>query len=705
MSYQALYRVWRPQSFDELVGQEMIAQTLRHAIQNQQLSHAYLFAGPRGTGKTSAAKILSKAVNCPYASEGNPCNECEICRGITSGDIADVIEIDAASNNGVDEIRDLRDKARYTPTVAAYKVYIIDEVHMLSTGAFNALLKTLEEPPEQVLFILATTEPHKIPATILSRTQRFDFQRIKDQAIVDRMAYILDHDQVQYQEEGLAIIARAANGGMRDALSLLDQALSYDNQAVTTKTALLVSGSFAQQVYVDYLLAVYKQEVAEALEILDQQLQAGKQGHRFIEELVLFIRDVLVSQFAGDNQTLLSDSELEPLMDQVPAFYYYQLIDHLNRAQQQMRLSNQPDVYLQVMTVQIAQGQVMQPPSKADPELEPTNDTALVEQLQEQLTALQQQVKGQGRLIEDLRNKSTQETPQEDSHEKAHSQQQSEEPLVPRQRPDFAQADYQLDMAKVYHVLNQAGKDQLTQLKEQWTAILQALTPVQRVKLPRTSPIAAGEEAGLIAFEDRQFCAMVYQDQGLQDQLNNVASQHLGRNVQLVYLTQEEWPRIRQEYKERFAQYGGKPVPAPGSSQETKEASNAHSLGSFGDSAPTDQVTSEQAFRQEESEEVNKEERILQDESDQEENQSASREADSDRRSSQANNLFAQSQERSTEADDQDQAASIRQAPGQLGMFEETLDTASSKASEKDPLIDKAFDLFGQENVTVHYEE
>lgn len=257
MSYQALYRVWRPQSFDEMVGQTMIATTLKNAVKTGQLSHAYLFTGPRGTGKTSAAKILAKAVNCQHQVDGNPCNQCEVCHAITTGQLSDVIEIDAASNNGVEEIRDLRDKVRYAPSQAAYKVYIIDEVHMLTTGAFNALLKTLEEPPSQVIFILATTEPHKIPATIISRTQRFDFQRIHMTDLVGRMQYILEHDQIRYEEEALSIIARAANGGMRDSLSLLDQALSYNAEYLTTESALQVSGSMAQQVYVQYINAVY----------------------------------------------------------------------------------------------------------------------------------------------------------------------------------------------------------------------------------------------------------------------------------------------------------------------------------------------------------------------------------------------------------------------------------------------------------------
>lgn len=219
MSYQALYRVWRPQTFEDLVGQDMITKTLKNALATKQTTHAYLFAGPRGTGKTSCAKLFAKALNCPNQVNGDPCNECEICKAITAGRLNDVIEIDAASNNGVEEIRDIRDKVKYAPTQADYKVYIIDEVHMLSTSAFNALLKTLEEPPANVVFILATTDPHKIPATIISRTQRFDFKRITSGAILERMEYILKQKQFEYDEQALNVIARAAEGGcaMRSA--------------------------------------------------------------------------------------------------------------------------------------------------------------------------------------------------------------------------------------------------------------------------------------------------------------------------------------------------------------------------------------------------------------------------------------------------------------------------------------------------------
>src|SRR3954451_25360496 len=283
MSYQALYRVWRPQAFIDVVGQEHVTKTLQNALLQQKTSHAYLFSGPRGTDKTSAAKILAKAINCERAPVSEPCNECAACRGITDGTISDVLEFDAASNSRVEEMRDVLDKVRFAPTSVNYKVYIIDEVHMLSISAFNALLKTLEEPPKHVIFILATTEPHKIPLTIISRCQRFDFRRITASAIVGRMKEIVHNQQVDVEEAALDVIARAADGGMRDALSLLDQAISYSDNQVRLDEALLITGSVSQGIIGKMADAIQQKDAATALQALDQLMYQGKDPTRFIE--------------------------------------------------------------------------------------------------------------------------------------------------------------------------------------------------------------------------------------------------------------------------------------------------------------------------------------------------------------------------------------------------------------------------------------
>lgn len=369
MAYQALYRVWRSQRFDDVVGQKAITQTLKNAIVQKKTSHAYLFTGPRGTGKTSAAKIFAKAINCKHSQDGEPCNVCETCVAITEGRLNDVIEIDAASNNGVEEIRDIRDKAKYAPTQAEYKVYIIDEVHMLSTGAFNALLKTLEEPPQNVIFILATTEPHKIPLTIISRTQRFDFKRISTQDIVDHMAHIMQEMALDYEEQALYVIGRAAEGGMRDALSILDQTISFSDEKVTLEDAMQVTGSLTYEMMDHYIQCCVAGDVERALEGLESILGEGKEARRFLEDLLLYCRDLLMYQQApkllAEKAGTLTEAFKE-LATQTPAEKIYQLIQILSDTQNEIRFTNNANIYLEVATVKLAK--TVQPNKHNTPE-------------------------------------------------------------------------------------------------------------------------------------------------------------------------------------------------------------------------------------------------------------------------------------------------------------------------------------------------
>src|SRR5690606_3231708 len=276
MSYQALYRTYRPKFFKDIYGQKVIVQTLQNALAHEKVAHAYLFAGPRGTGNTTIAKIVAKALYCEKGPVSEPCGECAFCKGIDKGDISDVVEIDAASNNGVDEIRDLRDKVKYTPSVGKYKVYIIDEVHMLTAAAFNALLKTLEEPPKFVVFILATTEIHKVPATIISRCQRFDFKNIEVEDIERNLREIIKKESVEINDDALRAIALSAEGGMRDALSLLDQVVSFTDGKITEDEVYKVSGGLSRRFISELLTVIADKQPQKALEFLNQVINDGK---------------------------------------------------------------------------------------------------------------------------------------------------------------------------------------------------------------------------------------------------------------------------------------------------------------------------------------------------------------------------------------------------------------------------------------------
>ena len=277
MAHQAIYRKWRPMVFEDIVGQGHITQTLKNQILNDKIGHAYLFCGTRGTGKTTCAKVLSRAVNCLNPHDGSPCNECEVCKGILDGSILDVKEIDAASNNGVDNIREIREEVAYSPSEGKYKVYIIDEVHMLSIGAFNALLKTLEEPPAYVIFILATTEAHKIPVTILSRCQRYDFHRISIETIAGRLSQLMEAEHINVEEKAIRYVAKAADGSMRDALSLLDQCIAfYLGQDLKYENVLEVLGAVDTAVFAEMLSYILKADTYACMQLLEQIIMQGR---------------------------------------------------------------------------------------------------------------------------------------------------------------------------------------------------------------------------------------------------------------------------------------------------------------------------------------------------------------------------------------------------------------------------------------------
>jgi DNA polymerase III subunit gamma/tau len=526
LSYQALYRVWRPQAFIDVVGQEHVTKTLQNALLQDKISHAYLFSGPRGTGKTSAAKILAKAVNCERAPIEEPCNECASCRGITDGSIPDVIEIDAASNNGVEEIRDIRDKVKYAPTSVKYKVYIIDEVHMLSIGAFNALLKTLEEPPKHVIFILATTEPHKIPLTIISRCQRFDFKRITAGAIVKRMELIAKESGVQYEENALQILARAAEGGMRDALSLLDQAISFGGEQVTTEDALTVTGAVSQVFLLNLARAIKNHDVVSGLDSLTELLFQGKDPARFIEDFILFYRDMLLYKAAPNLEESLEramlDDEFKSLAADITQDEIYQLISALNHTQQEMRWTNHPKIFLEVAVVKLCQ-------------LE-TSSVSMNHQendhLKQRITELENQVnelKKNGIAVQEA-------APQ----------------APPKRQQRSARKGFQAPTGKINEILKQATKQDLTAIKSRWAEMMEQLVSnqmrSQAALLKEAEPVAASSQAFVIKFKYEIHCQMAMDNIKFTDTISTVLSNLTGKRLQVVGVPEEQWLQIRESF-------------------------------------------------------------------------------------------------------------------------------------------------------------
>ena len=513
--YQALYRKYRSQTFSQLVGQEVVAKTLKQAVEQEKISHAYLFSGPRGTGKTSVAKIFAKAMNCPNQVDGEPCNNCYICQAVTEGSLEDVIEMDAASNNGVDEIREIRDKSTYAPSLARYKVYIIDEVHMLSTGAFNALLKTLEEPTQNVVFILATTELHKIPATILSRVQRFEFKSIRTQDIKDHIQTILSKENISSEPEAVEIIARRAEGGMRDALSILDQALSLtQGNALTTAISEEITGTISLSALDDYVAALSQQDVPKALDSLNLLFENGKSMTRFVTDLLQYLRDLLVVQTGGEN------THHSPVFMDNLALSQESLFEMIRLATvslADMKASLQPKIYAEMMTIRLA-------------EIKP--ESAVSGVVESEISALRQEVV---RLKQELANVGT--APKQVAP-------------VPS-RSVTSKTVYRVDRNKVQSILQEAvenpdlARQNLIRLQNAWGEVIESLAGPDKALLVGSQPVAANEHHAILAFESNFNAGQTMKRDNLNTMFGNILSQAAGFSPEILAISLEEWKEVR----------------------------------------------------------------------------------------------------------------------------------------------------------------
>ena len=554
MAYQALYRKWRPRTFDSVIGQESITDTLKNAIKRGKVSHAFLFAGPRGTGKTSCAKIFAKALNCTNLQDGEPCNECANCIAADKGSMPDIMEIDAASNNGVDEIREIRDKVKYAPTEGKYKVYIIDEVHMLSMGAFNALLKTLEEPPEHVVFILATTELQKIPATIISRTQRYNFKRISKDDLEKRMKYILDQENIKYEDKALAVIAQVADGGMRDALSILDQLLSYEKESVNYQDALEITGFAAKENIEKILLALLEQNPESALKLAQTELAQGASSKNILDELIeMATKSLMLIKAGDDNQsTFLSEDFVQKIKD-IPTNIFYRLITLANKALNDLRYTNQQQIPLEVFLVEAGSKQEEQvasstaAPVKAAPAKVNTN-------MQAELAALKKQVVDLMQQISKLSNK-----PMLAKDQVFHL-----DTAVPKTSPKITKKTIVKEVKKsprkikkttaenrkqVYHVLENATKEDLTAIKNVWPDLQSVLEVSEKALLDVLEPVAASPDQVVMKckytlwFENAS-------DGDLLDKLTDLIEKFAKHSYGIVLVPDDDWLAVRKEFVE-----------------------------------------------------------------------------------------------------------------------------------------------------------
>ena len=552
MAYVALYRAYRPQKFSEVVGQQHIIKTLQNAIKLNKVAHAYLFCGPRGTGKTTLAKIMAKALNCEHGPAIEPCNECAICKGIQKGNISDVIEIDAASNNGADDIRSLRDTVKFLPSVGKYKVYIIDEVHMLSNAAFNALLKTLEEPPKHVVFILATTEPYKLPNTILSRCQRFDFQAISLDDITKRLKLVCSDENINITDEAIHQIASSAEGGMRDALSLLDQCISYSvSPTIDLDDVLAVSGNVSYLKLIDLIESCLNNNETNSIVLMDDMLKQGKEVPRIINDIILFLRDVLLykNQAVIDEKLMFKNDNFKKLANKVTKGIIYSWLDILNEALSSMRFSTQKRAYLELALLKMSDNRLNVEASLED-RLESLEYTInmLVNKKKENINVVEEKmVVPPLPTVDDIDNYSNIEK------EKVETKTNLEVNITPIFKDKITVRD-------IEQILNNASKAKKEKLNKVWSQIAERYTNVFAIQiLVNGHIVAASDDAFIVELQDVGFCnrVMLYENYVKIMEIFN----EFDLNIKdYICIPKAVWSKIRIDYKKKYEAGNQQPI-------------------------------------------------------------------------------------------------------------------------------------------------
>lgn len=568
--YQAFYRVYRPQSFAEMSGQQHVKQTLQNALLHNKTTHAYLFSGPRGTGKTSAAKVFAKALNCENGPSKEPCNECPTCLSITEGSNTDVIEFDAASNSRVEEMREIIEKVRFAPSNARFKVYIIDEVHMLSNSAFNALLKTLEEPPSHVVFILATTEPHKLPLTIISRCQRFDFKPITPIDIMDRMKVVLADTGIEFDEGALKVIAQAASGGMRDALSMLDQVVSFSGERLTVEDALLVTGSISEDIFHQLAEALLSKDAGVALSLLDRLIAEGKDVSRLAEDLITFFRDLLLLRTAPDLKNLLElvsgDERFGEMAQRFNPDILYAFIDVLAKTQQEMRFSNHAKVYIESALLKMIHLDSGPSQSAGSNEAADTGLAQKVAELERVIANMQQQI-ASGVSVQVAAERTAQ----------------------PRKNVSKSSQTFKIPTGKIHEVLTAATKQDIQTIREEWAGMMQTMQKSHAALLGETEPVAASENAFVLKFKYEIHCLMASENPSLRSGLSDALRSRTGKAYEVVYVPEEGWLKVRGE----FIQKSGLAKPQESSAPEEAAAEDMLSFVKEAEQENTDPIVTE----------------------------------------------------------------------------------------------------------------